>query len=355
MPRTVTQRDVEALAVGGSILGGGGGGSPELGLRDGRLALSIGDITLYGPEEADPEWLVVTCAALGAPTEPGGTTPRHFIRAGQLLREVGVCYDGFIAAENGGQNSFGGWVTASALGLPVVDAPADGRAHPTAVMGGMGLHRIDYRSVKVGVTEGSEVVAWGSLKSTSGVIRAQAGEMKALIALVRDPVRVSYACSHGAPGALSRAIDLGFAFMEKQSRSPEAKVQTAVDFLGGELVAKAVVVEKTAKAQGGFDVGFMTLREAGRELELSYVNEYMTLEEGGERTGTFPDLLATFNSHGDPVTSDSPKVGDTVYLVKVPRDNLLVGDGNRYPEVYEPIEAALGKPMIPYLRGFLYL
>ena len=38
MPRIIVEEDVEALAIGGTILGGGGGGWPEMGRSDGLLA-----------------------------------------------------------------------------------------------------------------------------------------------------------------------------------------------------------------------------------------------------------------------------------------------------------------------------
>ena len=154
MPRKITLEDVEALAVGGTILGGGGGGKAEFGLAAGKLVMELGGVELWSPEETPPEWNVITVASLGAPTQRGDTKYRHFIRAIQMLREAGVEFDGVIAAENGGYNSFGGWIPAAALGIPVVDCPGDGRAHPTSMMGSMGMHREDYKSVKAGATRG---------------------------------------------------------------------------------------------------------------------------------------------------------------------------------------------------------
>jgi len=353
LPRTITPEDVEALAIGGTILGGGGGGWPEIGRSDGHLALKLGKIELWGPDEADPDWKVVTAAALGAPTEPGNTKPMHFIKAAQLLKDVGAKFNGVMAAENGGQNSFGGWIIAAALGLPVVDTPGDGRAHPTAMMGSMGLHRHEYKSVKVGVTEGSEVVCWGTLQTTSNVIRAQARDMKALIAMVRDPVPVSYTKAYGAPGAISMAISLGYAYLEAKKKGADIAVKASADFLEGELICKGKITEKTNEARGGFDVGFLIIKSSSEEWELSYVNEYMTLEKNGKRLATFPDLMTTFNEAGDPVTSAALKKGDTIYLVNVQKEKIPVGYGNKYPEIYTPVEAALGKPMVKYLEGYL--
>lgn len=351
MPKIMTKDDVDALAVGGAILGGGGGGWSETGKREGLLALEIGKVELWGPDEANPDWKVITSAALGAPTEPGDTKPMHFIRAALLLKEAGVDFHGLIAAENGGHNSFGGWVIAAALGLPVVDIPADGRAHPTAMMGSMGLHRSEYKSVKAGVTEGSEVLAWGSLQSTSNVVRGQARDMKALIALARDPLPVSYAKEHGAPGAIFTAINLGRAHMNAEGA--DAKVKAATEFLGGELICKAKIAKKSLVARGGFDVGSITLVQGKEEWEIGCVNEYMTLEKGGKRLATFPDLMTTFDEYGEPVTSAAIKEGQTVYLVYVPKEKIPVGDGNRFPENIKPVEDALGKPMMKYLAGYL--
>ena len=352
MPKIITKDEVKALAIGGTILGGGGGGGPENGLKEGYLALELGKIELWSPEEANPDWKVITSAALGAPTQPGETKPMHFIRAAQLLRDVGVDFNGVIAAENGGRNSFGGWLIAAAMGLPVVDTPGDGRAHPTALMGSMGLHKTKYESVKAGVTEGSEVISWGSLQTTGAAIRAQAGYMKSLIAMARDPVPVSYTLEHGAAGSIKLAINLGYKYMVAGDDS-DKRVEDSIDFLGGEVICKAEIAEKSLEAKGGFDVGIMKLVNGDGEWELSYVNEYMTLEKDGERLATFPDLMTTFNEKGEPKTSAMLKKGETVYLALVPKEKTPVGDGNRYADSIEPIEEALGKPMVKYLKGYL--
>jgi DUF917 family protein len=353
MDRLMTAEDVEALAIGGAILGGGGGGWPGDGRRAGLLALEIGEVKLLDPLVAPKEMLVAVSAALGAPTQKGNTRPRHFIRSAELLWEAGVEFSGFIAAENGGHNSFGGWIQAAALGLPVVDAPADGRAHPTAMMGGMGLHRLpDYVSVKAVVCEEVEAVARGTLQRTSNVARMVAQDNKCLVAMTRDPVTVAYALEHGAPGAITKAIDLGKVFLSAPDE-PEARIEAALGSLGGELVCRGRITEKTLEAKGGFDVGTITVESGGEAFEATYVNEYMTLERGGERLGTFPDLICTFDGDGRPVTSAAVEEGDEVFLTLTGRDLIPIGDGNRYPEVYGPIEAALGRPLVEHLRGFL--
>ena len=268
--------------------------------------------------------------------------------------EVGVEFDGLIAAENGGHNSFGGWIPAAALSLPVVDTPGDGRAHPTALMGSMGLHRQEYDSVKSGCTEGSDVIAWGCLETTSNMIRAQARDMKALIAMARDPVPVSYSRSHGAAGAIQLAIDLGMAYIDAGTDDPQSAVKAAIDFLGGELICVGEIRRRSIRAQGGFDVGSMDIEGEGESYELTYVNEYMTLEKDGKRLATFPDLLTTFNGEGVPSTSASLREGEAIYLALVDKEKIPIGDGNRYAENYKGLEEALKKPMVKYMGNYLY-
>lgn len=354
MARLLTKEDVESIAVGGTILGGGGGGCPDEGLRNGNLALDIGDVELLAASEAPPEMLVAVSAGLGAPTQGGRIRPRHFIRSAELLWENGVKFEGFIAAENGGSNSFAGWIQAAALGLPVVDAPADGRAHPTAMMGGMGLHRVDeYVSVKAMVCDEVEAVARGTLQRTSNVARMIAQDTGSIVALTRDPVTVEYAVEHGAPGALTKAIDLGKAFNAAPPGDPDARVEAALAKMGGEVICKGRVVDKSLEATGGFDVGAIHVEDVGTVYEVTFLNEYMTLELGGRRLATFPDLISTFDSEGSPVTSAAVEVGDKLFITNTSRDLIPIGDGNRYPEIYEPVERALAKPMVAHLNGFL--
>jgi len=80
----------------------------------------------------------------------------------------------------------------------------------------------------------------------------------------------------------------------------------------------------------------------------------MTLDRNGVREATFPDLLTTFNRFGEPVTSASISVDDEIYLVKVPKEKILVGDGNRYAENYAQVEEALNKPLTKFLQNYLY-
>ena len=86
-----------------------------------------------------------------------------------------------------------------------------------------------------------------------------------------------------------------------------------------------------------------------KELELGFVNEYLTAESGGERLATFPDVLTTLSVQtGRIISIANLKEGDEVAVLHVPKANVPLGDGVREPSVYPEVEAMLGKPLAEY-------
>ena len=47
MPKLISKDDVRALALGGTIFGGGGGGRTETGIHEGYFALELGKVELW--------------------------------------------------------------------------------------------------------------------------------------------------------------------------------------------------------------------------------------------------------------------------------------------------------------------
>ena len=65
----ITAADLDDIAVGGAILGTGGGGDPYIGkLMAQRAIRKHGPVRMIDVEEVDDEALVVPCAMMGAPT-----------------------------------------------------------------------------------------------------------------------------------------------------------------------------------------------------------------------------------------------------------------------------------------------
>jgi len=351
----LTADHIEPMVVGGSLLGGGGGGDPQEGRRFAQLALERGEPRLVSLEALRPDNVVVTVSLVGAPSAP----ERHLDvddlpRTVELLQETfALQVHAITTNENGGFASVNGWIQSAVLGLPIVDAPCNGRAHPTALMGAMGLHRVSgYRSMQVALggrgARRLELRVCGSLERASSLVRHAAVQAGGLVAVARNPVDAAYLARHGAPGGLTMALRVGEAILRALPKGPSDTWEAAAEAVGGRIVDVGRVVQVRMETGGGFDRGTV-LVAGGGTYELTVWNEYMTLEWEGQRLATFPDLIATLGEDGLPITSAEIREGITVALLAAPKENLILGAGMRDPGLFRPAEEQTGKELIRYI------
>jgi DUF917 family protein len=129
-----------------------------------------------------------------------------------------------------------------------------------------------------------------------------------------------------------------------------AAAHAVADHLGGAIVDVGTVESVRLEVTGGYDVG--TILVAGRQgrRELTFWNEYMTLETDGQRTATFPDLMTTLNpKDGTPLASAEIEQGMRVAILTAPRTRLVLGAGMRDPQLFEDIEHVVGKEILRYV------
>jgi uncharacterized protein len=343
MKSTLNYSDVRAAVYGGAILGGGGGGLIEEGERLGRLAFESGTLQLWSADEFDEDAYTATVALVGAPgAKHQYASPAQVVKTVQALQRALppgrqlVCLN---TNENGAQTTVNGWFQSTMTGLPVIDLACNGRAHPVSLMGSLGLHLEDgYLSIQsfAGGRPEREVegVTRGRLASTSGVVRGASIDAGGLVAVTRNPVTVGYAREHGAPGAISQAIELGHAFLD-------GGVDAACRVLGGRIVAEGRVRTFNIRQEGGLDLGTVKLDDDAATT-LLFVNEYLTMDQDGRRAANFPDLIMTFTEDGSPVVSAHVREGMTLRVLHVPRERLLLSRTMHMAELYQPLEKMLG-------------
>jgi uncharacterized protein len=342
---------VEAAVAGGSVLAAGGGGWVDHGLVVGRTAVGFGTPRLATLDEIAADATVVTVTAIGAPAaRDWEMRPRDYVRALQLLMQaVDEAVVGTITAQNGSSTTCNGWVQSAVLGTLVLDAAGDGRAHPTGKMGSLGLAaRPDHQTVMAAAGGNRaqdrylEVVTRGSVRATADVLRTAAVQSGGFIAAARNPLPAAEVREHAAVGAISFALDLGEAMLAAEPRGGPAVIDAIVGTLHGEILGAGEVRAKALRTEGGFDIGGLHVGE----LELAFVNEYMTAEAAGERLATFPDVIATLSLvDGRPVSIADIADGDQVAVLRVDKAHVPLGAGVREPSVYPEVEAMLGKPL----------
>ena len=352
--RELDLQAVHAAVTGGSILAAGGGGWVGHGMLVGTTAVQYGTPRLASLDEVDPDAMIATVSAIGAPAAKGWQMlPGDYVRALELLMAaVDEPIIGTVTAQNGSSTTCNGWVASAVLGTLVIDAAGDGRAHPTGKMGSFGLAANPEHVTVQAVAGGNraqgrylEVVTRGSVAHTANVLRTASSESGGFISAARNPLPASFVAAHAAVGAISFALDLGDALLAAEPRGAQAMIDAAVEHLGGRILVRGEVRDRELRTENAFDIGSLAVGE----LELGFVNEYLTAESGGERLATFPDVLATISlASGRIISIADIAPGDEVAVLHVPKANVPLGDGVKEPSVYPEVEAMLGKPLAEY-------
>jgi DUF917 family protein len=349
--RDLDHMAVEAAVAGGSVLAAGGGGWVEHGYLVGRTAVSYGTPRLATLDEVPADAMIATVTAIGAPAAADWEMrPGDYVRALRLLTEaLEQPVVGTITAQNGSSTTCNGWVQSAVLGTLVIDAAGDGRAHPTGKMGSLGLAADpDHQTIQAAAggnrAQGRylEVVTRGPVRHTANVLRTAAVASGGFIAAARNPLPAAYVSEHGAVGAISFALRLGEAMLAAAPGGAEATIDAIVSTLGGRIIGRGAVRAKQLQTEGGFDVGGLEVDE----LELGFVNEYMTVEAAGERLATFPDVITTLSAaDGRPVSIADIGEGQEVAVLAVDKSRVPLGAGVKEPSVYPEVEEMLGKPL----------
>lgn len=340
--------------IGGTILGGGGGGSRELGIESGSVALDYGDIELIDISEIDDEALIVTASAVGAPAAVDKyVRPKDYVRTIELLQEnTGLKIGGIITNENGGAATINGWIQSTILNIPLIDAPCNGRAHPTGTMGSMGLNNIKgfvsnqaYAGGNPELGNRIEGFISGDIFKASTVVRQAAVHAGGVVAVARNVVKAKYVKENGALNGISHAIETGKKFYEGLEVSPKAAIEEVAKFLNGEIVIEGLVSDFELVTQGGFDVGKLIVNG----VEMTFWNEYMTLEIEGKRIYTFPDLIMSFDREsGMPITTAEISKGMDIVILATKKENLKLGAGMHDMNLLKEVEPIVNKEIVKY-------
>src|SRR6202049_4659913 len=282
MTRELNHSDAVDGIWGGSVLACGGGGWVSHGELMAETATKSGTPVLCSVDEIPDDALVVTVTAIGAPGAADcEIQPMADVNALKLVMERAKGpVAAVLTAQNGASTTLNGWYQSAVLGVKVLDAAGDVRAHLPGKRGGMGLpDRPGYTTVQA-VAGGNRklhgelrLVTEGTIVTTSNVLRDVSVRVGGFIAAARNPVEAAWVKKHAAIGAISYALDLGAAMQAAAPRGAEGGVAAACAQPGGTILARGPArITNPRVTSGGFDHGAFKVEE----LELRYLNEYMT-------------------------------------------------------------------------------
>ena len=353
--RKLSKEDCRKALYGGLLLGGGGGGLLSEGFKAMEETFEYTDaLTMLSVEDLDPEDVVATVSTLGAPSAfDAHLTADHWKTALSLFEHnYGKKIAGFISCENGAISTANGWIISAITGIPMVDAPSDGRAHPTGPMGSMGLNSVPGYITTQSACGGEgelyvETVARGAMGPVSHVIRQAAAADGGMVGVIRNPVTAAYLAENGAPGAITQAIGIGELFLS--CRNGEAFVNELTKQYDANVLLKGTIRNYSLKMEGGYDIGHLDVCSDDRKVTFTFWNEYMYVEEDGRRLATFPELMCTLDAGtGEAISTAEAKEGREVYALVIPKSRLILGGGLYQKDLYKEAENILGADLISY-------
>lgn len=356
----MTEKDVEAAVLGGSVYAAGGGGWADHGRQLGYAAVSVGKPELVSIEELDENAWVATAAAIGAPasTTPWEMQGVDYIKAVQLLQDaLGEKLSGLMIGQNGKSSTLNGWLPSAVLGTKVVDAVGDIRAHPTGDMGSIGMAGSPEQMIQTAVGGNRaenryiELVTRGATAKISPILRTAADQSGGFIASCRNLLRASYVRRHAALGGISLALKLGEAIIAAQAKGGTAIIDTIAKTTNGTILCEGTILKKAVLyTKDAFDIGAVTL-SSGDVLHV--MNEYMAVDgRDGARTATFPDVITTLSAEGEPLSVGQLEEGMQIFVLHVPKSKIPLSASVLDPTVYPYVEKQMGIEIARYaLQG----
>jgi DUF917 family protein len=333
---TLTEADLDALAIGTWILGTGGGGDPYFGYlcakklyREGRRVRLVDPAALD-----DAEW--VACVnQMGAPlpAEERLTDPRVMVKAVRMMEEhQGIRFSAVMPWEIGGGNGFQPVLVGAWLDLPVVDADAMGRAFPEASMTSFAVadlapYPLAMADIRDNAIVYTRAASWQWLER----MRRQTCTALGALAATCNPPRTGAEVKVGSHlHTVSKALALGRAVLDAR-RAHRDPIRAVLDLEGGRLLFRGKVVDIHRRTTGGFLRG--TVRIAGldgdrdHELAIDFQNEFSVAFLDGQVRVTVPELICVMDSFsGDATGTETIRYGQRVTAIALPAPPMLLTD-----------------------------
>jgi DUF917 family protein len=322
VPETLRAADLEALAVGLSLLGSGGAGDPHPFSSVLRSQLGDREVVLHAPA-ALAGANVVPVGMVGATSVFTEKLP-HGGEFGSAVaataRWTGASPDAVMAIEAAGLNGVTALVAALDLGLPYVDADLAGRALPRLDQMTWAAAQLPLTPCAVAFPGGHTLVMDGTTPAeVERTIRAVLAGTGGWAALALAPGPAALLDRNACVGTLGRALALGRAHASLRMMASAAEV---AEVLGGVVLGDGRVhdVLRHGSVSGlHAESSVAVLDRDGSVLRIETENEFLMVMVDGEPRATVPDLICLLDRRTNrPLAVDTLRRGDEVFVLVLP-------------------------------------
>ena len=323
---SVDKDNLEAIAIGGAVLGSGGGGDTYVGrLMTNQILEKAEPVKVIEVETLNDDELILPIAMMGAPTVmmekfPSGNEFTQLVSMMEKLMQKKV--SAILCIEAGGLNSTIPFVAAAKLGLPIVDGDAMGRAFPELQMVSFTLGGITATPMAM-IDDKGNGATFDTISNqwTEKLARALTIQMGGSAMVSLYPVTAKDCKKYLIKNSLSLIHYIGNVVKDHSYNA----YQVLAKELHGKHLFQARVRDVERTAGEGFTRGVVKLEGigdfVGRNAKLDFQNEFLIAMEGEKVLATTPDLICLFDANtGEPVTTEAMKYGLSVNVLGLPCD-----------------------------------
>ena len=312
---TIEIDDIDALAIGATVLGSGGGGDPGPDIaRTKELLTRFGPATLVTLSSLRDDELVVPVAFMGAPLvsleklASGTEFPLVIERVEQhFQKKVGA----ILPAEIGGSNALAGIPYAAQTKMPIVDADTIGRAFPELQMSACALAGISPSPAFLADSTGNSTILFAtSPKKLEHMSRALCASCGSCLAVGIYIMTGKEAKQCVVPGTITQAIRIGKVLQKaKHNASKELEQEFGAKLLGG-----GVIQDVEQDIQNGFLVGKAIIGD----LLVDFQNEFLRVRHREKTVSCTPEIIVIMEKEtGIPLTVEKLRFGSVVEILSL--------------------------------------
>ncbi len=317
--KILTRIEIEALVDGATILGVGGGGSPERGLASLLEQFDRGrKLVLASIDELNEDDLLASPYFVGsvAPTVPKIKLPAviddPIAQAIKLLEEkLGRKVAGTVASEIGGGNTAASLAIAAKLGIPMVDGDLMGRAGPELHQSTVHIFGFTMYPAAIVSNTGNQMVvdSYASIDDYEAIARYASVISQGHVAVVDTPLTKPQAKRCVIQGMISKCIAIGNARKNAVQKNEDAAKAVTKELRNGKIIFSGKVSNYSWKDERGFLLGEAQIEGNGEwkgsKLKSWIMNEHIMCWINEKPAVMSPDLIAFLDPRtGAGVTND---------------------------------------------------
>jgi DUF917 family protein len=340
--------------MGAGLLGAGGGGSTEEGLKLVDRVFEFGTgVDLASVEDIEEAQWGAVILGMGSPRASLQNVRKYSPGFALELLEQTIGHEcSFIVPfELGAGNSINPMLASAQRNIPIVDGDPAGRAVPELHMNLFQLNGVPITPLVLTNEERiSAIIRTEKPYDAERVARAITSELAGVAAVACSAMQARTMKNSIITGTTTLCEQIG-AIISDQKMSAADIAQRLCEQYGGYLLGRGKISSLHNETRGGFDFG--TVEVAGEKpLRVLFQNENMLAIRDGRVITVVPDLICTLNDEGKPLTNADLKTGMEVTYLGFPASESFRGEevfnlfqpilrALEYGEGFQPIETLI--------------